>query len=94
MIKHAFIQKKLFTYICQHCFGGGGGGGGGGDYAQIVPPKNYSSPKLFLVICLMVFTSVPTNYDIHCLKVTILKTSCLQSIAAPKTGGLVGIILS
>ena len=66
MIKPTFIQEKPFVNIVL------GGRGGGGDYAQIVPLKiTIVVPNDSLVIFWTVFTSVPTTFDLHCLKVTM-----------------------
>ena len=79
---HIYTRKTIYLHLSTLYCGGGGGG-----YAQIVALKltiivlNYS-----LVIFWTVFTIVPTTFDLHCLKVTMLKTSCLLSISARKRG--------
>ena len=57
---HIYTRKTIYLHLSTLYWEGRGG-----DYAQIVPLNDS------LVIFWTIFTSVPTTFDLHCLKVTM-----------------------
>ena len=69
---HIYTRKTIYLHLLTLYWGGGGGRWGKGDYTQIVPLKiTIVIPNDSLVIFCTVFTSVPTTFDLHCVKVTM-----------------------
>ena len=60
---HIYTRKTIYLHLSTLYWRGGGGEGG--DCAQIVSLNDY------LVFFWTIFTSVPTTFNLHCLKVTI-----------------------
>ena len=59
---HIYTRKTFYLHLSTLYWGGGG------DYAQIVPLKiTIVVPNDSLVIFWMVFISVPTTFDLHCI---------------------------
>ena len=92
MIKRIFIQENYLPTFVNIVLGGREGG----EVSLKLCPKKITIvvPNDSLVIFWTVFTSVPTTFDLHCLKVDYVKEIMFVVYFCTKKGALVGINLS